>query len=273
VRYIQKAIFEDYKKFKFKHKPYFLPFTLFALFKVKTPIYPRKIELVLKTTNYFNFLAVQEYLKEFREKIKIIDVLKPIPGISHSISPAALLIIKDKGIEQAIFVERSKDKLLGTGKGLVGLPIDNTPIRKPTEEEEQRLKDLGIEVPDPDKEDDSLFFNRLIRGAFYECNININLEEIKILSFGLDTKRYLYNLIGIIKKNFTFEQLKNNIKNKQFKRLIPIPFFPKNIIRFIQDIPEDKCCPTTQAAAILALCQRFGRNEINKQIKRYRNKR
>jgi len=43
----------------------------------------------------------------------------------------------------------------------MGLPIDNTPIRPPTEEEKIKLEALNLEIPAHDDQNELLFHNRL----------------------------------------------------------------------------------------------------------------
>jgi hypothetical protein len=226
------------------------------------------MEFFLRPTDYFKFMAVQEYLSKYKEDHSTDFIhCQPDPKISHSISPTAFLVVKDGNRAFTVFVERHSSKTLGTGQGLIGLPICSTPKREPINEERKNLnkeKKPRNESFTGDTEDNKFFLNALIRGANDELGIGKFLEEknVKFLAFGLDTHRYLFNLIAIIKVEMAINKLKSRAfftpsGKSQFRLLPPVPFNPNSVTKFFAKIDPSDQCPTTHMAAFYALCHCF----------------
>ena len=125
-----------------------------------------------------------------------------------------------------------------------------------------------------DTEDNKFFLNVLIRGANDELGIGKFLEEknIKFLAFGLDTHRYLFNLIAIIKVEMPINKLESRAfftpsGKSQFRLLPPVPFNPNSVTKFLAKIDPSDQCPTTHMAAFYALCHCFDEETAMKCFK------
>jgi hypothetical protein len=228
------------------------------------------ITFYLQPTDYFNFLEVQDYLSNNRtvleEKIYGRD---PVPEFSHSISPTALLLVNDGGTEFAVFAKRTSSDSIHTGAELIGLPICPTPRRKP----EGRLmeffksKKARKELMEGDDKknvtmDGSYFVDILKRGAMEELGINLSEDNITILAFGLDTERYLFNIIAIARIEMRIKDLKARKHltfsgNRQYLDFPKEPYNPEAICEYLSKISPENRCPTTHMATYYALCHDF----------------
>jgi hypothetical protein len=230
------------------------------------------ISFHLRKTDFFTFLEVQKYLtKEQKRSEKMFNACKPSPEISHSISPTAILIVEDGKNLYTVFAQRSPLSSVHPGFQLIGLPICPSPRRKPEGKLMELLqkKNARQEILKGDNEnyekilDGKYFVNILKRGGREELGIELSDDNIKILAFGLDTKRYLFNIIAVArikmrisdlkaKKHFTFSG------NRQYVDLPHKPFNPKLICELLSKISPENRCPTTHAAAYYACCHSFG---------------
>jgi hypothetical protein len=226
------------------------------------------MEFFLRPTDYFKFMAVQENLPKYQKERSIdFDHCQPYPEISHSISPTAFLVVKDGKSVFTAFAKRHSSKTMGTGQGFIGLPICPTPKREPSDEVRKILNKKEKPKEESftgDKENDKLFLNVLIRGADDELGIGEFVKEknVKFLAFGLDTHRYLFNLIAIIKVEMPINKLESRAfftpsGKSQFRLLDPVPFNPNSVTKFFAKIDPSDQCPTTHMAAFYALCHCF----------------
>ena len=242
------------------------------------------ISFHLRPTNSFNFLEVQRHLSEnlarSRERF---DACKPYPKISHSISPTIFLILEEDKNRYAVFAERFSSDRIHTGANLFGLPICRTPRRAPEkflmekfkrkirqEKNENVPKKLLQDDREKDKEgkevkhmNGTYFKNVLMRGAKEELGVKLTKNKIKFLAFGLDTERYLFNVIAFASIKMRRDDLDAQRQNtddggRQYFRLHYKAFNPKSICEFLSKISPEKRCPTTHAAAYYACCHSFG---------------
>jgi hypothetical protein len=254
-----------------------------------TDIYrSKRVEFVLYPTNYFKFLAAQEWYKKFIKKYSSLDVHKPIVEISHSISPVGFLIVKDGNDKYAIFAKRTSSNKLGTGQGIMGLPICVTLRREPFPDE-RKILDEGFKLKGLENKDikeliehDSdkkrpLFIEALIRGAKTELGIeNIDENNIKILAYGLDMQRYLYSVIAIVEIDFQKDEVEIRSQQSEFgkiqyddgkkRALKPILYNSKTIADFLRNLKTSERCPTTMMAAYYACLHSFGSEEVAKHF-------
>ncbi|GAB6909944.1 hypothetical protein JCM12296A_57920 [Desulfosarcina cetonica] len=241
------------------------------------------LEFQLFPTDYFYFLATQEEYEARKNKIsREIDVNRPIPQFAHSISPAALLVVRDGSERYAIFAKRKGSLCLGTGEELMGLPICVTPRRAPSLEEMTYLstvfKKEGLGEDDikdilrPDSVEDDLysinfFINPLIRGAKMELGIDeLSKESIDFIAYGLDSQRYLYSLIAFVEIEMPLSELElshiNSLSASTQHELIHVRFNPDAIAEFIKGLKKSEYCPTTQMAAYYACVHCFDAAEV-----------
>jgi hypothetical protein len=244
-----------------------------------------EVQFVLHPSDFFYFLAAQEIYRLPRKPVKKQFISDPNPELSHTIGAAGFLIVKKGNTKYAIFAKRSTVEELGTGKGIMGLPICVTPRRKPSPKEKKDL-DKGFKCKGfsktqinkllkPDRKKGNLFINAIKRGAKEELKIN-NLSEndIKILAYGLDTQRYLYNVIAIIEKDMQASDIEIGYDKSFFgdfqyetSGIEPILFEPEPIADFIRRLSKSEYCPTTQMAAYYVCLHKFGREAVDIHFK------
>ena len=262
------------------------PGPTYGLSKINSIRTPNKVKLefYLRPTNYFTFLHTQkDYESEKKKKSKKLEglnVQKPIREFSHSLSPVAFLVVNDGTAEWAVFAKRKISDKLGTGRDMTGLPICVTLKREPTPKEKEYLvegfKKKGLQdnqitaLIEPYEMDSNLFINALIRGAKFELDLDISKEDVKILAYGLDTRRYLYSVIAFASKEMRFQEIRIGAKDislfgdEQFEHLKPVLFNPESIYEFLYKHKENEICPTTAMAAYYACLHRFEKKEVAK---------
>ncbi len=264
------------KKTRFEY-PY--PGTTYGIYKFESGTSAKKDNLSfhLRSTDYFNFLEIQKHLTTNKKNYeKKFNACKPFPEISHSISPTALLIVEDGEKEFAVFAERSSSDRIHTGVELIGLPICPTPRREPEENIKNLFKekeaDEELLVDDKMEKkaktmDGAFFINVLKRGAKEELGIELRDDKIKILAFGLDTERYLFNIIAIARKKMSILEIepKKHLTfhgKRQYLNLPYIDFTPRAICKYLLKIQSKHQCPTTHMAAYYALCHCFELGDV-----------
>ena len=248
----------------------------------KTPYERVSIKTILRPTNHFTFLAAQRYYRKYRKKyLEAFTPRKPIKYLAQSISPAILILIKDKNNCKALFSKRSSR--VSTGKNYIALTVDETPKRIPTEAELNKLnaierKDWLKEYEyDENKrvsdENDGLFFNALKRGANEEVRLNICKGKTMLFAFGIEIMRYLYTFVGYSLLEMSFDNASDSMstakdKDYEYDRIIPIPFTIIDIYDFFVS-NQNNLCPTTEVTTYYALQHYHGREKVYDYFKNY----
>jgi hypothetical protein len=239
------------------------------------------IKFTLKKSNYFKFLAIQELLKNKklrRQYFKVFEKTKPIPEIAHTISVTLFITIIDCGEEKAIFSQRSNRGLIGTGQNLWALCVDETFRRNIIEEEYKELKrreKANLKF----NEDKGIVYNVAVRGVKKELGINLPKEKIKFLAFGLETNRYLYNIVGIAQTGMSREYLENCLgtaEHRSHEYVGPpeyVPFTRQEVYDFWINIEPEKRCPIAQMASYFALCHVDSTDKVARFFESYPNPR
>ena len=264
-----------YENWKKGNDDYPYPGPTYGLSGFKSNSYPRpdKLEFHLSPSDFFNFLVVQKYLAENEENVrKYFPPDKIYPQISHSISPTALLIVEDGEKEFAVLAKRSSSDEIHTGAELIGLPICPTARSKPDKDvidffEEKQIEDKFLEEDKNDTKDGTFFIEVIKRGAREELGIELRDDRIKLLAFGLDTKRYLFNIIAVARKKMSVNKIEalrhvTPEGERQYSKLPHPPFTVQEICRFLSKISPKHRCPTTHMAAYYALCHRFDKIDV-----------
>jgi hypothetical protein len=241
--------------------------------------------LSLRPTDYFTFLAVQYAIKNplvkdgngqpqvLKERyLSDYNPFVPIPQLAQSISGTILLICKGENDEQqALIFKRSKR--VATGMDVYVLSVNETPKRKPTPEEVTLFEDVPPELikPDLDQNGNPCIFAAIVRGAKEELGINLPIESIRILSFGVETDRYQYAMIGIAETDLVINQVKsafNEAKDKPFEYsgFAFVPFKPEDIYEFMRN---KKWGPEAEIGLYQALVYKFGSEHVQRVFKDY----
>ncbi|MBU0514199.1 MAG: hypothetical protein KJ621_05450 [Proteobacteria bacterium] len=240
-----------------------------------------QLNLVLRPTDYYTFMAVQEAMNEpifrdqqgrpisGREKYLLdIDPFIPVPLMAQSISATVLPIFRDGQEEYTLFAKRASRDILATGRNVFALPINETPRRRPTDEERRNLEDVPDHLLEDDSlEDGNLFINGLIRGAKEELGIELPEESIKILAFGLSTQRYFYSMVGIARTELPIKYVLNCLETArdgrlEYKEFHPIPFDPESVYNFM--ITNREWGESSRLGAYFALAHCFGTDRISR---------
>jgi hypothetical protein len=244
----------------------------------------RIIHLTLTPTDFFSFLATQEAIKNFvvkdqsgrpqklGEKYYDHSPLFAIPELSQLIFGAILIICREGKTQYAILAKRSD--IVATGQKVYVLSVCQLLRRKPNLEEMDFVKNLPPELiePDIDKNGNPCLFQAIVRGARREIGVNLPIESIRILSFGLETERYFYFFIGIAETDLSVDQVRTaylEAKEKpfQYSDMVFVPFTPKDIYEFMRTHRD--WGPEAEVGLYQALVYKYGSEDLQKLFRYY----
>jgi len=242
-----------------------------------------KLYFTLKPTDYFVFKAIQDNLDKKilrdnfgrpqspRERyLSELNPFVPVPEMAQSISATVVLLCQDRGKQVALLAQRSQR--VATGKDVFVLSVNETPKRKPTSLELKFLEDVPRERLEPDTNGvPNPFFNALARGTVEEIGIELPKSAFKILTFGLEPKRYMYVLIGIAETELTTDHLKqafNTAKDVslEYAGFHFVDFVPESIYDFMRD---KEWGSEAEMGLYHALIHKYGRSRVQKVFSSY----
>lgn len=263
-------------------------FSIDSFWEDRSPITEHTtMHLVLRPTDYFTFMAVQNAIKNtiFKDEygrpqslgekyLKDYSPFVPIPMLAQSISGTVVLICYDNGKPFTLLAKRSSR--VATGRNVYVLAINETLRRQPNREEMIFLENVPQEKlePDLDSNGNPCIFQAIVRGAKEEIGINLSPESIKLFSFSLETDRYQYVFVGIADTNLTINQIKNAFQEAKDKPLeytdmFFVPFTPEDIYEFMRTHPH--WGPEAEIGLYLALIHKYGSERIQKLFMDYPN--
>ncbi|MEW6664154.1 MAG: hypothetical protein AB1512_02890 [Thermodesulfobacteriota bacterium] len=223
IKTARQRLFEERERAIKRGEEFVWPGTTFGIqsFAEQRTALTERIRLyfTLRPTDYFTFKAIQDNLDKkvvkddfgqpqtLRERyLSDINPFVPVPEMAQSISATVLLLCEKDGRQIALLARRSKR--VATGRDVFVLSINETPKRRPTPEELKFLEDVPKHRLEPDtNRAPNPFFNALRRGAKEELGIELPKKAFKVLTFGLEPRRYMYVLIGIAETKLTPENL------------------------------------------------------------------
>jgi hypothetical protein len=262
-------------------------FAVQSIFEDRSPLTEHAtLFLTLTPSDYFTFLTVQDGIKNplvknkngqpqtLKERyLSDYNPFAPIPQLAQSVSGTVLLVSREKNGKQHALVFKRSERV-GTGIDVYVLSVNETPRRKPTPEERKLLEPVPEKLikPDLDEDGNPCIFTAIVRGAKEELGINLPVESIKILSFGLETDRYQYAMIGIAETDMTMNQVKsafNEAKDKSFEYsgFAFVPFKPEDIYEFMR--ADRKWGPEAEIGLYQALAYKFGSEYVQRVFRDY----
>jgi len=224
--------------------------------KINDNLNSDKIHFTFKSTNYKHFMgtnvlynrwATELKNKYFDDRIFRNDGYKYLNTscLSNDLGTATTIITRD---DKVILSKRSNDVKI--------LPNDiHTSIAEGMSPDEDKLN----------------VFHTIIRGAREELGIEINETEIEILGLGLYFDYAQPFVLGLVKSEMTFDELKKDSKNN-FSTMegdcVDVPFNPCELAPFLFDnyFPNIRTAETAKISLILCLIQKYGKNTLEKEL-------
>jgi nucleoside phosphorylase len=228
-----------------------------------------KLRLEFGPSDYYTYLATNasldtEYVfdEEINERVTLRQKylkninwsnpsLKPVTYFSSTFGLCACLISRD---DQMLITRRSE--MVGSWKGLYHMSIN---------EGMQRNIDSGLNnTPDP--------YKALIRGTNEELGIDITHEQIKLLTFNVDTVQSAWGLHGFIESNMTMSEILNARRNAtkdkwEAMELIPLKFEIDEIVKFV--FSNQSWSPHGLSCIYHVLVYKFGKDYLESTIKKF----
>lgn len=190
------------------------------------------IDLTFCPSEYSDFLATQEFLNE-RGNYENTNLLgweflgqnyNPLKQVSPDVvSDFAILLLVITKDNKVIISLRFKD--------VVDSPsLLHTSVHEGLQRE--------IENPDFDVHGNPDVIKAAIRGARQEQGIILNPPEIQWFLFGHDNDTWEYNLVGLVRIQWTFEETQRLFPRDRFEvdhwSSLGIPFNPKDVTNFLK---------------------------------------
>lgn len=109
-------------------------------------------------------------------------------------------------------------------------------------------------------------YKTAIRGAEEELGLNVGLEDVKLLSYGVDYKYYQWNVLGIIESKYkSTEIMANRTRGISGKWEVDnLQFYNFEIKEIMNIIKKEAMWDTGKVALYLALVNRYGKNRVDK---------
>jgi hypothetical protein len=210
-----------------------------------------KLHFRFNPTDYFTFLAVQNnldrrflrdeqgHLQSLRERfLPELNPRSPSPELAQSVSATILLLVNEGKKQLALIAKRSSDEALATGRSCYVLSVNETPRRRPTEQEIKLLENVPPDRIKPDSPRPNPFFNALVRGAREELGIKLSKEAITLFTLGLEPARYMYVLIGLAETDMSKKYVQRSFQTArdatlEYAGFHFVPFTPEDIYDFM----------------------------------------
>lgn len=215
-----------------------------------------KVRLTFSESNYYTFIALNKNLDKvlsngqtIRSKyLKGHPLEVPFKPLSNGFGVAIVVITSDNKV---ILTRRSIDS--GIRPNELDISIVEA-IHMPT--------DAGgngsHKGPD--------LYKTAIRGAKEELGLNVGVEDVKLLCYGVDYKYYQWNMLGIIESNSNSTQIMSNrtrgISGKW--ELDNLQFYNFEIKEIMNIIKNESIWDTGKAALYMALVHRYGKERVDK---------
>ena len=225
----------------------------------RDPIHERmKLSLWYKPTDYYTVLAKKRCLNDpsFREKY-LTDDWETLVSTIPTVSAIAVSVISSDGY--VILVQRGLN--LAVRPGNFHTSVGET-LSRPLD------KSTTSEAPD--------FYRCACRGLSEEIgleeNIDFSLQDIRFLSFGLDTHDFICALRGMIRVQLSADEIlkkwRTGVKDKmENKRLYPVLFTPRSVCDFV--FAQGPWVPGGLISLYHSLVHEFGRAEVDQIISSY----
>jgi hypothetical protein len=210
------------------------------------------LELWFRETDYYTFLATNAVI-ESSDNVTQTNWEQPLANTCNSLGVNLAVITSD---EYLILTKRSKT--VGTYKDLYHISVN---------EGLSRTLDRNIQSQAPD------IYRCAIRGIAEELGVaDVNVNDITLLSFGVDTKHAQWGILGLAKIDKTAEEVigwrNRGAKDKwESDELHLIKFRLNEVIKFIVDHPH--WTPAGLTCVYHTLIHEFKTKQVIQEIEKY----
>lgn len=213
------------------------------------------LELWFRPSDYFTFQAAQMGLSDGEAQQvyqRYGDWLTPISYLSNSFGINITLITADHYV---VIAQRGKD--VGSRPGQFGASAN---------EALSRLLDRGTASYAPD------IYRCALRGLTEELGLELSINDIALLSFGVDTRYSQWGILGKAETTLTSAEIKSlrshGVQDKwEHGSLYLVPFTPQDVVRFV--FSHDPWGPAGLACLYHSLISEFGRTSVDDAIRKY----